>query len=183
MITVDDNTISQSDDDSTVTLTLTFSSPMDQSVTPSIAFSPDVESSGILTFDNINSGWLSSTVYVAKYIIDATIPAELQNIIATISNAQDLASNPISPSVSSSLFDVDTIAPTVSISSPSVTSTTTGPVTYTVTYSGANTVNLVNSDIVLNTTGTVTGVIGITNGNTVTPIITISNITLAFIEL
>ncbi|MBZ0173130.1 MAG: hypothetical protein K8E66_12160, partial [Phycisphaerales bacterium] len=78
-----------------------------------------------------------------------------------------------------SFFDifVDITPPGIAISAPSATDTNTGPVSYTVTYTGADAVNLVNGDVTLNATGDATGTIGVTNGTTATPTVTISGIT------
>ena len=72
---------------------------------------------------------------------------------------------------------IDTTGPSVFIGSPSPSSTTTGPVTYTVTYSGADSTTLSAEDVTLETTGTATGTISI-SGTGVTPrVVTIENIT------
>ncbi|WP_284381999.1 tandem-95 repeat protein [Litoribrevibacter albus] len=68
-----------------------------------------------------------------------------------------------------------TVTPSLVISSPSVSATTTGPVTYTVTYSDAETVNLTDSAITLNNTGT-NATVTVTNGDTSTATVTLSNI-------
>ncbi len=68
-------------------------------------------------------------------------------------------------------------APTISIGSPSASLTQGGPVTYTITYSGADTVTLANGDVTLNTTGTATGTIDVTGTDTTTRIVTLSSIT------
>jgi hypothetical protein len=66
--------------------------------------------------------------------------------------------------------------PTVNISPPSKTITNTGPVTYTITYNGATTVNLFK--VTLHRTGTVNGSVAVTGtGGTVNRKVTISNIT------
>ena len=63
------------------------------------------------------------------------------------------------------------------IGAPSVTTTSSGPVTYTVTYTGATTVTLGTGDITLNTTGTATGTLAVTGSGTATRTVTISGIT------
>ena len=73
---------------------------------------------------------------------------------------------------------VDKTAPTVTIGTPSVSTTTTGPVTYSVTYSDTNfnSSTLIASNISLNTTGTATGTVGLTGSGT-SRTVTISSIT------
>ena len=71
----------------------------------------------------------------------------------------------------------DIVAPTVAIGSPSSTLTSGGPVDFSVTYSGADTVNLTADKVTLNKTDTATGSVSVSNGTTATPTITISSIT------
>jgi uncharacterized delta-60 repeat protein len=75
-------------------------------------------------------------------------------------------------------FKVDTTAPTVSIGAPSASSTTTGPVTYTVTYADANfsASTLANGNVTLNYTGDAAGTVAVTGSGT-TRTVTISSIT------
>jgi hypothetical protein len=93
--------------------------------------------------------------------------------------ASDLAGNLAPASGPSAIFVVDNTAPTISISTPSVTTINTGsgPVTYTLTYADANfnTSTLSASDISLNTTGSATGTITVTGSGT-TYTVSISNI-------
>ncbi len=67
--------------------------------------------------------------------------------------ASDTAGNFSAAAGPSATFTVDNTAPGIAISAPSVSTTTTGPVTYTVTYSGENSITLGNGDITLNKTG------------------------------
>jgi len=65
----------------------------------------------------------------------------------------------------------DKTVPTISIGNPSVSSTSTGPVTYSVTYADANfnTSTLIASNVSLITTGTATGTVSVTgSGKTYT---------------
>jgi uncharacterized delta-60 repeat protein len=75
-------------------------------------------------------------------------------------------------------YKVDTTAPTVSIGSPSASTATTGPVTYTVTYADANfnASTLANGNITLNKTGDANGTVAVT-GSGLTRTVTISSIT------
>ena len=73
---------------------------------------------------------------------------------------------------------VDKTAPTVTIGTPSLSTTTTGPVTYSVPYADANfsASTLTTSNITLNATGTATGTIGLTGSGT-SYTVTLSSIT------
>ena len=86
----------------------------------------------------------------------------------------DLALNSV-PSTASVL--VDGVPPTISIGPPSPTSTNSGPVTYTVTYSGASSVNLTNAKVNMIGTGTAHGTLSVANGTTNTPTVTLSSLT------
>ena len=72
---------------------------------------------------------------------------------------------------------VDTIAPTVTLSDPSLGSASTGPVSYTVSYADANFAasTLVGGNVTLNRTGTANGTVAIT-GSGATRTVTISSI-------
>ena len=71
----------------------------------------------------------------------------------------------------------DTTGPTIAIGAPSVATTSGGPVTYTVTYGGANSVTLANGNVTLNTTGTAIGNVVVSGTGTTTRTVTISGIT------
>ncbi|WP_419788742.1 MBG domain-containing protein [Mucilaginibacter sp. X4EP1] len=89
----------------------------------------------------------------------------------------------LSPGISTTLpftgstYTIDKTPPTVTISVPSVSSTSTGPVTYTVTYADANfnSSTLAAGNITLNKTGTATGSIAV-SGTGLTRTVTISSI-------
>ena len=80
----------------------------------------------------------------------------------------------------SATFTVDNTAPTISISAPSVSYTTSGPVTYTVTYADAeglfNSSTLAVGDITLNETGTASGTVASVTGSGLTYMVTIGSI-------
>lgn len=71
---------------------------------------------------------------------------------------------------------IDTIAPTLSIGAPSVSITNNGSVTYTVTFSGQDSITLGSGDITINSTGSAAaGTVGVSgSGNTRT--VTLSNL-------
>ncbi len=72
-------------------------------------------------------------------------------------------------------FSIDKVAPTIAISGPSVGSTFTGPVNYTVTFTGADNVALNAGMVTLNTTGTAAGIVSISGTGNTTRIVTVSN--------
>ena len=94
-------------------------------------------------------------------------------------NTVTLAIPPGHSLASSGNFLIDTINPTVTISAPSAAATTTGPITYTISYGDTNfsTNTLTASDITLNKTGTANGVVMVSGGAGVFKTVTISNIT------
>ena len=77
------------------------------------------------------------------------------------------------------LYTIETMAPTISIGSPSVAYATGGPVTYTVTYADANfnASTLAVANISLNKTGTASGTISSVSGTGLIRTITVSGIT------
>ncbi len=72
---------------------------------------------------------------------------------------------------------MDTVAPTISIGAPSATTTVSGPVTFTITYTGADSVTLSTNDITLNKTGSASGTVGLSGSGTSTRTVTIASIT------
>jgi hypothetical protein len=91
--------------------------------------------------------------------------------------ASDTAGNTAPAAGPSTTFTVDNTAPTVNISAPSASLTRSGPITYTVTYGGADAVTLVAGDVTLNATGGATGTVTVTGTGNVTRTVTISSIT------
>jgi hypothetical protein len=96
--------------------------------------------------------------------------------VNTASDVQDTAGNGLASSVTSAAVNIDNNAPSVVIAAPSTAITTQGPVSYTITYSGADTVTLANGDIILNKTGTANGSVAVSGSGTSTRTVTISNI-------
>ena len=92
--------------------------------------------------------------------------------------ASDTAGNTAAAAGPSATFTVDNTAPTIDIGSPSPGTTSSGPVTFTVSYADAhfNASTLSVGDIALHRTGTATGLIGVTGSGT-TRTVTISSIT------
>jgi hypothetical protein len=91
--------------------------------------------------------------------------------------ASDTAGNLAPTAGPSATFTVDNTAPKVGIGAPSSTLTKAGPVTYTVTYTGADSVTLANANVTLNKTETADGTAAITGTGTGTRTVTISGIT------
>lgn len=91
--------------------------------------------------------------------------------------ASDAAGNLAAAAGPSAEFTVDNTAPTISISPPSVSSTKAGPVTYTISYEGADGVTLAATDITLNKTGTANGTVAVSGSGLTTRTVTISGIT------
>ncbi len=74
-------------------------------------------------------------------------------------------------------YTIDKTAPSIGIGAPSAGSVTSGsgPVSYTVTYTGADSVNLNTGNVSLLTTGTASGTVAVVNGTTSTPTVVISD--------
>jgi len=97
--------------------------------------------------------------------------------VNTASDVQDSGANPLAGSVTSDPVVIDNTAPTVSIGAPSAGSTVAGPVSYTITYTGADSVTLVAGDVTLNTTDTATGSVDVSGAGLGSRTVTISSIT------
>ena len=91
--------------------------------------------------------------------------------------ASDYAGNSAAAAGPSTTFAVDNTAPTLTISAPSVTSTASADVTYTITYTGADHITLASGDITLNKTGTASGSVAVSGTGTTSRTVTISGIT------
>ncbi|MCE9563254.1 MAG: autotransporter-associated beta strand repeat-containing protein [Planctomycetes bacterium] len=93
------------------------------------------------------------------------------NVALTIPQSHSLAN--------ANNFLIDTILPTVSISLPSASTATTGPITYTILYGDTNfnTNTLTAANVTLNKTGTANGTVTVSGGPGLSKTVTISNIT------
>jgi len=118
--------------------------------------------SGAVT--TIFGGPLVYAVAVDNVSGSGTLRLDLNNV----NNIQDAAGNGASGFTGGDVYTIDQTAPTVTIGSPSQSNTTTGPVSYTVTYADANfnTSTLSPSNITLNATGTATGTVGVSGSGT-----------------
>jgi gliding motility-associated-like protein len=100
----------------------------------------------------------------------------------TLNMANDLG---VLPGVSTTLpfvgdtYTIDKTLPAITISNPSVTSTYSGPVTYTITYADANfnSSTLTNSNITVNSTGNAAAGPVLVSGSGTSYIVTLSSIT------
>jgi len=97
--------------------------------------------------------------------------------VNTGSDIEDGLGNSLDSSVTSAAVTIDNAAPTVSISAPTPDNTTAGPVTYTITYTDADSVTLANEDVTLTKTGDADGTVAVTGSGTESRTVTISAIT------
>lgn len=133
-INVSDTLINEADDGGIFDVVATFSQAMDTGVTPSISFDSDVVASGTLTF--AGDAWSSgSTVYTASYDI-ADVDEEVTNVDVSVGGAEDLAGNRQNPdpTIEADLFDIDTVAPTVNITSTATDPTNISPIPMMATF-------------------------------------------------
>jgi subtilisin-like proprotein convertase family protein len=117
------------------------------------------------------TGSTNRTVTISGITGDGTLGISIAS-----GTAVDSLGNLASPAGSSSVFTVDNIGPTLSISAPSASSTSAGPVSYTVTYADATSIILNSSHITLNKTGTANGTVSVSGTGLTTRTVTISGI-------
>ncbi len=118
------------------------------------------------------SGLSSRTVTISGITGNGTL-----GISIAANTASDTAGNNAPAAGPSATFVVDNTAPTISIGAPSATLTTNGPVTYAITYSGADAVTLAAANVTLNQTGTANGNVAVSGTGNTTRVVTISGIT------
>jgi len=118
------------------------------------------------------TGTSTRTVTISSITGDGTLGISL-----AANTAQDTAGNQAAAAGPSTTFTVDNTAPTVSIGSPSASLTSTGPITYTITYGGADNISLVAGNVTLNKTNTANGSVAVSGTGTSTRTVTISSIT------
>ncbi|MFT7007235.1 MAG: hypothetical protein ACJAXJ_001749 [Colwellia sp.] len=166
----------------TVHLSSTASSPTSDSPIPvKIDFSRDVTNfvAGDLVIGNGSTSNFSGSG--KSYTADITPTADGSVTIDLPADMVDDAisgtvKNPAATQLSLQFSATPAIAtPSLTISAPSQTKINTGPITYTVTYTDAEKVNLTSNHITLNKTGT-NATITVTNGSTNTPTVTLSDI-------
>lgn len=157
----------------TETITATYSEPINTDDIPKISI--DQQGTEDITLQNMTAVGSDRKVWIYNYTVNADNGSTYKDGTATVSlsSVHDAAGNAaIDPTGNN--FTIDTIAPTVSIGAPSASITNSGPITYTVTYSGEDKVTLNSSNVSLVKTGTADGTVT-ANGNTRT--VTVSNIT------
>jgi hypothetical protein len=140
-----------------------------------LTIAPTTYNGGTLTWSTSNGG----DTYTATYTVvsghtDQPTALQLTNVTAT-----DAAGNP-SAAVSGTdiVKTIDAHAPTLVISAPSATiARNASSITFTITYTGASTINLTNGDITVNSSGGANASANVTNGATSTPTVTLTNFT------
>ncbi|MBY0471708.1 hypothetical protein K2X30_11130 [bacterium] len=109
-----------------------------------------------------NGSTATPTVTLSSCTGDGTVTISIAAATAT-----DAVGNNAPAAGPSTAITVDNTAPLISIGTPSNASINgTGTSAYTITYTGASVVNLVNANITVNTTGTATCSANVTNGTT-----------------
>jgi len=157
---------------STVNWTLTFASAVTGVTSSNFTLSGAAATGSSVGTPTTGNGGLTWNIPVTTGAADGLLSLNLAS------------STGLSSAISTSLpfvgqsYAMDKTLPTVSIGAPSVSSTTTGPVDFTVTYSDTNfsSSTLANGNVTLNTTGSATGSIAV-NGTGNTRTVTISAIT------
>lgn len=119
----------------------------------SVSGSNVVCSSGVFSFSGLN------------------VSAESDGTVSFIVQTSDAAGNSNNDSANATK---DVVIPTMSIDSPSSTLIRTGDITYNVTYSGADTINLAANNVSVNQNGTVNYSVAVSNGTTSNPTVTIT---------
>jgi uncharacterized repeat protein (TIGR01451 family) len=119
----------------------------------------------------------SGTSYVVT-ISNITGDGSLGFSIAA-NTAIDLAGNEAPAASPSRTFMVDNTPPTITLSTPSISLTTGGPISYTISYADANFISstLSTANVHLMSTGTAWGVLGFDSGTGTARTVTISNVT------
>ncbi|MBC7713566.1 MAG: S8 family serine peptidase [Rhizobacter sp.] len=118
------------------------------------------------------TGITTRTVTISGITGDGTLGISLAAATAT-----DDAGNASLASSASTTFAADNTPPPISIGTPSKLGTTSGPVTYTITYSGASAVSLTSANVTLNKTGSANGTVAVSGSGTTTRVVTISGVT------
>jgi parallel beta-helix repeat protein len=160
---------------------VTKAGPVDYTVTYSGANSVSLLSGNVTlnktgsangTVSVINGTTNTPTVRISSITGNGTL-----GISIAAATASDTAGNTAASAGPATTFTVDNTAPTLSIGAPSASVTKAGPVDYTVTYTGANSVSLLSGNVTLNKTGSANGTVSVINGTTNTPTVRISSIT------
>jgi hypothetical protein len=164
----------------TVTISSTAPNPTNLSSIPlTVTFSKAVTGftiSGVSVTNGIPGSLIGSGTTYSFNVTPTANGTVTVNIAADV--AQDAAGNG-NFAAAPLTMTYDNIPPTVAISAPSLTvaNSGSGPVTYTVTYAGADIVTLAQGNVALNTTGTASGTVTVSGTGTGSRTVTISNIT------
>jgi len=154
-----------------VTYTITYSGASSVTLAPAnITLNKTGTANGIVAVSG--TGTSTRTVTISGITGNGSL-----GITIGASTASDAIGNSSPAAGPSSTFTVDNTAPTISVSAPSATLTRSGPITYTVNYSGASTVNLTTAKVTLNKTGSASGSVSITGTGNTSRTVTISSIT------
>ncbi len=127
--------------------------------------------SAIGTMTVSGTGAASRTVTIANITGDGTL-----GISIGAGTASDFAGNVAGAPPATATFAVDNTAPTLSISAPNKGLSSTGPVTFTVWYSGASAITLAPEDVIIHRTGTADGTASISTSGSAR-IVTLSDLT------
>ena len=101
----------------TFSVTVVYNEPMNQTMAPTLTFTPAVASTLTL---NAGSGWSNSTTYVAKYdVADANVT--VPNVGIGVTLGQDAAGNVQTAYSGTDNFNIDTQNPTVASVTPNLT--------------------------------------------------------------
>ncbi len=117
------------------------------------------------------SGIHDREVTISNITGDGTLGISLAAGTASGSGGQASEAGPSTP------FNVDNVAPEISMSGPSAALANTGPVTFDVTYSGADAVTLAPADVTLIKTGTADAMVDVSGIGTESRTVTLSSIT------
>jgi len=153
------------------TITATYSEPVKVDEIPKISI--DQQGSNDTVSQIMTAVGSDKTTWTYDYMVNTNNGNTYKDGTATVSllTMHDAAGN-ASLNPSGNTFNIDTIAPTLTIGAPSKTVTKTGPITYTVTYSGADKVTLNSSNVTLVKTGTADGTVTASGtGNTQTVLV------------
>jgi len=137
----------------TINVVLTFGEGMDTAATTTLTFAPDVVTSGTLTFST--EAWSSADrVYTATYTVATSTPETQLDVDVTMPGTfADPQSNVVVSTAGTDLFTVDTVAPTVTLtSSAPPTTTSLASIPMTATFSEAVTGFVVGDVTVSNAT-------------------------------
>ena len=127
--------------------------------------------SAIGTMTVSGTGEASRTVTIMNITGDGTL-----GISIGAGTASDFAGNAAGAPPATAAFAVDNTAPTLSIGAPNKGLSSTGPVTFTVWYSGASAITLAPEDVIIHRTGTADGTASISTSGSAR-IVTLSNLT------